>query len=277
MTPSRARPGESPRIWTEPGAVRIREEFAAERKCLALGLPIPDLERAIVTRRQHGSAVGTERDSLDGRRMRGKHLECLPGGHIPQAHAAIRAAGSQRSTVRAERNLPTRPVMAFETMQQLPTGRIPNSNDSVVSRDGQVPAISAVRHAATQAAADEDLLRRFKRVQRLAGPRIPNFNRSVHGDRSNLSAVWAESHYCDNILVLQRRRIAVALPLEEVPLPAAPVERALVEQLLGATDVACGQLALRQGDALGVRTVRLRFRALLRLLALLGEPKLARR
>ena len=54
--------------------------------------------------------------------------------------------------------------------------------------------------------------------------------------------------------MLHGRRVAVALPLEEMPLPAAPVAWALVEQLLGAADIAGGQLALRQGDALDVRS-----------------------
>ena len=54
------------------------------------------------------------------------------------------------------------------------------------------------------------------------------------------------------VVVLHGRRVAVALPLEEMPLPAAPVEWALVEQLLGTAHVARGQFALCEGYTLGV-------------------------
>ncbi len=67
-------------------------------------------------------------------------------------------------------------------------------------------------------------------------------------------------------MVLQGRSVAVALPLEEVPLPAAQALRAVVEQLLGAADVAGGQLAPRQGNPPQVRGL---------LLALEGRALLA--
>ena len=82
-----------------------------------------------------------------------------------------------------------------------------------------------------------------------------------------MPAVRAEGRADGRGSVLHGRRIAVALPLEEMPLPAAPVEWALVEQLLGAADVASGQLALRQGYALDVRSILLTFKGLLRLLS----------
>ena len=89
-------------------------------------------------------------------------------------------------------------------------------------------------------------------VHDLAGPRIPNCDRPIHGGRGKLPAVRAEGCVDGRGVVLHGRRVAVALPLEEMPLPAAPVEWALVEQLLGAADVAGGQLAPRQGNALDV-------------------------
>ena len=77
------------------------------------------------------------------------------------------------------------------------------------------------------------------------------------------------------VVVLHGRRVAVALPLEEVPLPAAPVEWALVEQLLGTADVARGQFALCEGDTLGVRTILLTFKGLLRLLLFVADVGIA--
>ena len=64
-----------------------------ERKCLAPALPIPNLDRAVVTGRHHGLTIGTERHALDRRRMRREHLDRLSAGHVPQAHTAIRATG----------------------------------------------------------------------------------------------------------------------------------------------------------------------------------------
>ena len=72
-----ARPGQSPRIGCELGTQRIHQAFAVERKCLAPALDIPNLDRAIVTGRHHGPAIGTERHALDRRRMRRNTLESL--------------------------------------------------------------------------------------------------------------------------------------------------------------------------------------------------------
>ena len=52
----------------------------------------------------------------------------------------------------------------------MPTSGIPDSNDSIMSRDGQVAAIWAVGHAATEGPADENCLW-FQGVQRLV--RVP--------------------------------------------------------------------------------------------------------
>ena len=112
-------------------------------------------------------------------------------------------------------------------------------------------------------------------VHDLAGPRIPNCDRPIHGGGGELPAVRAEGRADGRGVVLHGRRVAVALPLEEMPLPAAPVEWALVEQLLGAADVAGGQLAPCQGDTLDVRSFLLTFKGLLRLLLFVVDLRIA--
>src|SRR5262245_58841848 len=57
----------------------------------------------------------------------------------------------------------------------------------------------------------------------------------------------------NGIGMLERRCVAVALPLEKVPLPLAEVDCALVEKLFGAADIVSRQLALDEGDPLSVR------------------------
>ena len=124
-----------------------------------------------------------------------------------------------------------------------------------MSRHGQVAAIRTVGHAADEGAAERWTVCRSKACSTRPVRASRICERPIHADRGDLPAVRAEGHADDRRRVLEGRRLAVALPLEEVPLPAAQVLRAVVEQLLGAADVAGGQLALRQGDALEVRCV----------------------
>src|SRR5262249_37303408 len=127
------RPGQAPRIRTKPGTQhRICEVLPAEREHLLSRAPVPDLDRAIVTSRHHGPAIGSEGHPLDRRRMSGELPERFSTGHVPQAHSSIRAAGDQRSTVRAERDLPGSVLMAFEGVQKFPFGRVPDAKVAIM-------------------------------------------------------------------------------------------------------------------------------------------------
>src|SRR5437773_9475867 len=97
----------------------------------------------------------------------------------------------------------------------------------------------------------------------------------MHCGSRELTAVRAECRAHDRRRVLHRGRVAVALALEEVPLPATPVEWAFIEQFLGPTDIAGGQFALREGDTLGVRTILLTLKGLLGLRLFILDSRIA--
>src|SRR5262245_23481358 len=108
-------------------------------------------------------------------------------------------------------------------------------------RPDQVPAVGAVGQVGAEGALSPQWL------QHLASPRVPDRNGPILTGRGDLRVVGAKGHVVDRTRVLYRLHVVVALPLQEVPLPAAQVFRAVAEQLLGAADVAGGQLAPRQG------------------------------
>src|SRR5262249_2737438 len=160
-------------------------------------------------------------------------------------------------TVGTERHLPGRPLMAFEKVKALPTASVPNANAAVLSRQGEAAAIRTVGHAEDEDGAAEGhlLLQRVQWLARLALLGVPDPERPVIADRGKLLAVRTESCADDPRRVWEGNRLAlVALPPEEVPLPAAQVLWTTIEQLLGAAHVAGGQLAARQGDAMDVRS-----------------------
>src|SRR5262245_16429038 len=110
-----------------------------------------------------------------------------------------------------------------------------------MARQGQVAAVRTVGHAAAEAGGSWDRHKyrlSLQGVQHAARPRVPDLERPIHAHRGELPTVRAPGHADDRSRVLQGSRVAVALPLEEMPLPAAQVLRAVVEQLLGAADVA---------------------------------------
>src|SRR5690242_212224 len=128
--------------------------------------------------------------------------------------------------------------MAFEGVEGLPTASVPDANEAVVSRHGQVAAIRTVGHAADEDGAPAGRLL-LQGMQLLARVGVPDLERPVIAGRGELPAVRAKGHAGDRGRVLEGSRLAVvALPLEEVPLPAAQVLGAVVEQFLGAADVA---------------------------------------
>src|SRR5262249_59507466 len=71
---------------------------------------LPDVTAAITVGRKQGGAVGAERDRVHvGQRVRagvGQGGDPLPGGHVPQVHAAAPGADGQRRAVGTERERP---------------------------------------------------------------------------------------------------------------------------------------------------------------------------
>src|SRR5262249_62162842 len=122
-------------------------------------------------------------------------------------------------------------------------GPVPDGHSAAVHGSGEVAAVGAVGQVVYGHA-----LALGEGMQRGSGPGVPDEHRAVLGARGDLPAIGAERGAVERAVVPEGGRVAVAPPLEVVPLPATQVLRASVEQLLGPGDVAGRLVTLCQGN-----------------------------
>src|SRR5262249_2479278 len=85
---------------------------------------VPDLERAILTPRDHLLAVGMEGDVVHEVRMPVEHDELATTGYLPQLEAAVFAGRGEGSAVRAEGETVDEPVVPEDRQPLLTSGAV---------------------------------------------------------------------------------------------------------------------------------------------------------
>ena len=252
-------PGELPPIRTEAGVVGVLKSPPKRRRFLPR-CRFPGLDCAVATSREDTTTVAIKTDASNIRRVVRKNSDKRVGvailvvANVPYPHASVLAARGQRPSVRAERNLPDRLFVTSKRGKELARRRCPNANDPVVVPRRQIADRPGCRPRRGQAASRFAACASFRPVCESQILTLPSRQPVAIS-----SAIGTEGRAKDSIGVLQGSSVAIALPLEEVPLPAAQFGRTLVEQFLRTADIAGGQLSLCQGNAPWIRRFLLAF------------------
>jgi hypothetical protein len=192
--------------------------------------------------RGHPVTIRTEGDAVHWAGVPLASVAQAGAGHVPEPDRAVGAAGGQRPAVGAE-------GQAQDTAVGTADGdglalRVPQAQRAVVAARGQALAVGAAGHGTHPFAMAAQLQQRGPAAGvadgDLAGPARYDQARAVGAEGQGAGRAGAVGS--------PAQKSSGVEPFEEVPLPAAPAQRAFVEQLLGAQGVAGQPLALGQGD-----------------------------
>ena len=178
------RPGELPPIRTEAGVVGVRKSPPKRRRFFPVAasqvLTVPSRQAAKIR-----PTVATKTDASNIRRMVRKNSDKRVGvailvvANVPYPHASVLAARGQRSSVRAERDLPDRLFVTSKRGKQLARRRCPNANDAVVIPRRQKLTVRAVGQGADKRRVASQRVQSF---YRFASPRFSLSRRGSPSD-----------------------------------------------------------------------------------------------